>query len=296
MKQLRQSVLAILSLVMMMAVVESGFAQSQYRRDNGSKQGNSVYGPENGNKSSHNNKSARPQERPQSQAPAARPQPQAPASRPQQSQYRKPAQGQPSQQRPQQPAVGKPQQPSHSARPQQRPSMPKPPANHYRPKPDRFPSFMSPRPSVHFYGYYVNTLPLGAKIIHRGPYDYYYVDGRYYRYIDNVYVISRPPVGAVIARAVLDGLVRLTNYVVRDAYGKSQRYYTDDDGVYYIKSGSNYVVVDPPVGAVVYELPYGFVEVIINGAKYYRVDDNYYELIYNGPNDYYFKVVGTLNR
>ena len=139
-------------------------------------------------------------------------------------------------------------------------------------------------------------MPFGAKVIHRGPYDYYYVDGRYYRYINKVYVICRPPVGAVIARSLLDGVIALTNYAIRDAYGRTQRYYTDNDGLYYIKSGSNYVVVDPPVGTIVYELPYGFEEVTINGTKYYKVDDNFYELIYNGPEDYYFRVVGTLGR
>ena len=172
------------------------------------------------------------------------------------------------------------------------------PAEHLRPKHSNkdMAAHLRPRPSVHYYGYYTKRLPVGAKIIHRGPYDYYYASGRYYRLINNVYVISRPPVGAVIAKSILNGLLRLTDYVVKDAYGKNQRYYTDDDGVYYVKSGSNYIVVDPPVGAIVYELPYGFEEVTINGTKYYQVDDNFYELVYNGPQDYYFRVVGTLNR
>lgn len=171
-----------------------------------------------------------------------------------------------------------------------------PPAGHHKPKPMPGYGNRPPRPSVHFYGYYIERLPYGAKIIHRGPYDYYYVSGRYYRYINNVYVICRPPVGAIIAKSVLNNLLRLTNYAIRDAYGRSHRYYTDDDGVYYLKSGSNYVVVDPPIGAIVYDLPYGFEEVTLNGTKYYKVDDNFYELVYNGPNDYYFRFAGALGR
>jgi hypothetical protein len=63
-----------------------------------------------------------------------------------------------------------------------------------------------------------------------------------------------------------------------------------------VKSNNNYIVVDPPVGAIVYELTYGFEEVTIKGTRYYKVDDNFYELVYNGPRDYYFRVVGTLGR
>ena len=138
------------------------------------------------------------------------------------------------------------------------------------------------------------TLPFGAKVIRGGAYDYYYVDGRYYRYINNVYVICRPPVGALIARSLLNGVITLTNYVVRDSYGRSQRCYTDNDGVYYVKSGRDYLVVEPPVGAIVYELPYGFEEVVIKGAKYYKAGENFYELVYDGPQDYYFRVVGSM--
>ena len=179
------------------------------------------------------------------------------------------------------------------------PSKPKgtPPAGHSKPKPHNVGNAgVKPRPSAHFTGYYTKSLPSNAKIIHRGSHDYYYSAGRYYKYMNNMYVVCRPPVGAIIAKSILNGLLKLTDYVVKDAYGKSQRYYTDDDGVYYVKSGSNYIVVDPPIGAIVYELPYGFEEVTINGTKYYQVDDNFYELIYNGPQDYYFRVVGTLGR
>lgn len=175
---------------------------------------------------------------------------------------------------------------------------PPPPANHRPPKPMPRPhGAPAPRPSVHHYGYYTPTLPYGATVIHRGAYDYYYISGRYYRPLNGVYVICRPPVGSIIASSFLAGTVYLTNYVVRDVYGNiRQRYYTDDDGVYYVKSGRNYIVVDPPVGAIIYELPYGYEEAMINGVKYYKVDDNFYELVYDGGSNYYFRMVGTLGR
>ena len=304
MRRSRLLIMAFASLVMMLfATAQIGFAQSQYRRGNNS-QSNSAYRPD-----SRPDNKRQPAQSPQVQKPSYQHKPQQGNRPPQQS--ARPQQGnRPPQQSARPPQGNRP--PQQSARPQQgnrppqygnRPSgrpgnviLPPPPPNHYKPSYKHYPAGFRPRPSVHFYGYYRHTLPFGAKVIHRGPYDYYYVDGRYYRYINKVYVICRPPVGAVIARSLLDGVIALTNYAIRDAYGRTQRYYTDNDGLYYIKSGSNYVVVDPPVGAIVYELPYGFEEVTINGTKYYKVDDNFYELIYNGPEDYYFRVVGTLGR
>lgn len=302
--------MAFASLVMMLfAADQIGYAQSQYRRGNNN-QGNTVSRPDNRTE----NKKQPAQHMPQAQ----RPQPQKPSyqHKPQQG-TRPPQQGTRPQQGNRPPQYGnrppqgnkppqygnRPQQgnrpPQYGNRPSGRPgngSMPAPPPHHYRPSHHYYPGGLRPRPSVHFYGYYRHTLPFGAKVIHRGPHDYYYVDGRYYRFINNVYVICRPPVGAVIASSLLNGVITLTNYVVRDEYGKTKRYYTDNDGLYFIKSGGNYIVAEPPVGAIVYDLPYGFEEVTINGTKYYKVDDYFYEFVYNGPDDYYFRVVGTLGR
>lgn len=274
--------MAMVSLVMILfATLQTGYAQSQYRRGNSSQgnQNNSVYKAQ----ESPDKKKQPVQQRPQAQ----KPQPQKPSyqQKPQQGnkppQYgNKPPQGNRPPQYGNKPPQGN-RPPQYGKRPSGRPgigSMPAPPPNHYRPSHHR------------------HTLPRGVKVIHRGPYDYYFADGRYYRFVNNVYVICHPPVGAVIARTLLDGVITLTNYAVRDAYGRSQRYYTDNGGVYYIKSRGNYIVVDPPVGAIVYDLPYGFEEVTINGTKYYKVDNNFYELIYNGPDNYYFRVVGTISQ
>lgn len=317
MRQLQTLIAALLSVfILMTAGIDSSYAQSQYRRQSSNeRKSNSEYRP-----AQNNQQTARPAQntRPsQAVRPSQNTRPNQ-STRPSQntrpnqsvrpSQNSRPAQNVRPQQnsRPNQNHAVRPSQgnrPSQNVRPSARPgnnhNHVAPPAGHFRPEPHKGlhgKVHMRPRPSVHFYGYYTHTLPFGAKIIHRGPYDYYYASGRYYRYINNVYVISRPPVGAIIAKSILNGLLRLTDYAIRDAYGRTQRYYTDDDGVYYVKSGSNYIVVDPPIGAIVYELPYGFEEVTINGTRYYQVDDNFYELVYNGPQDYYFRVVGTLGR
>lgn len=152
------------------------------------------------------------------------------------------------------------------------------------------------RPDIYHYGHRVPALPHGALIIHRGPYHYYYAAGRYYRPYGNAFIICRPPVGAVIAANVLASAVRLTGLIMRDAYGVSRKYYTDGDGVYYVRSGGNYIVVEPPVGAIVYELPYGWQETVMNGITYYRVDNHYYELILNPDGSYCYRVAGRLGR
>lgn len=254
----------LLAALLFVAVPQS-FAQSQYRRGgNREKQTNSVYRPD-------NDRNNRPQN----------------GKKPPLIRQDRPGQNRPAQNRP---------RPNGPAAHKPAPGRPVPPQGHNRPvPPPARPGGFVPRPSVHhYYGYYVNTLPFGARVIYRGPHTYYYADGRYYIFNDNRYVVCRPPVGAVIAKTLIDGIIDLAVYSVRDSYGRTHRYYTDGDGVYYLKSGSNYVVVDPPIGAIVYDLPYGYEEVVINGAKYYRVDDTIYELVYDGPQNYYFKVVGSI--
>jgi len=53
------------------------------------------------------------------------------------------------------------------------------------------------------------------------------------------------------------------------------RYYYDD-GVYYNYAGGDYVVVNPPVGAVVGTIPSDFQSVVINGVTYYSDNGVYY--------------------
>lgn len=47
-------------------------------------------------------------------------------------------------------------------------------------------------------------------------------------------------------------------------------------GTYYVQQGKEYEVVDTPVGAEVDSLPDGYETHIIDGEKYYELDDTYY--------------------
>ncbi len=56
--------------------------------------------------------------------------------------------------------------------------------------------------------------------------------------------------------------------------GGSRYYY--DDGIYYDYVGGNYVVVRPPIGAIVATIPSDFRLVVIGGMTYYTDNGIYY--------------------
>ncbi|MCI1778893.1 MAG: DUF6515 family protein [Bacteroidales bacterium] len=154
-----------------------------------------------------------------------------------------------------------------------------------------------PRPSVHHnYGKRFNSLPGRPVVIHRGGTDYYFAEGRYFLRRSGAYFVCRPPVGAIVAVPLLRGALHLTDYVVRSSFGIRQRYYTDDDGVYYIKSGNVFIVVDPPVGAILYQLPAGYGIAEINGTSYYVVGDSYYIADVDSFGRPFFRYAGSLSR
>ena len=53
------------------------------------------------------------------------------------------------------------------------------------------------------------------------------------------------------------------------------RYYYDE-GVFYTGAPDNYVVVEAPVGAVIYDLPIGYERIVIDDSIYFRYHDVYY--------------------
>ena len=62
--------------------------------------------------------------------------------------------------------------------------------------------------------------------------------------------------------------------------GGSRFYYCD--GIFYHRNRHNYVVVAPPRGAIVVEIPVGCERVVMNGVEYYRDDNIYYRRTFNG--------------
>jgi hypothetical protein len=64
--------------------------------------------------------------------------------------------------------------------------------------------------------------------------------------------------------------VRYTEVMV----GGSRYYY--DNGLYYTGGPGNYIVVEAPVGAVIYREPAHYQQVEINGGVYYKSHNTYY--------------------
>ncbi len=85
-------------------------------------------------------------------------------------------------------------------------------------------------------------------------------DRHYYRYHD------RPSFGLHLS------FVPEESFAVRVG---PQRYYYYD-GLYYVRAGGDYVIVAPPMGAVVAAIPPQYQPVVINGVTYYVDNGVYY--------------------
>ncbi len=144
--------------------------------------------------------------------------------------------------------------------------------------------------NVHNYYHRVNVLPKRAKMVHYHGHPYYYRSGIFYRPIGNTYIISRPPIGALIAASIINTtMMAITlneiyqgNVLVQPA----QTYYYDD-GTFYNKKGRKYEVIQPPIGVIVPVLPSGFEEFILEGETFYKVEETLYKPVPDG-----FEVVG----
>lgn len=122
-------------------------------------------------------------------------------------------------------------------------------------------------------------------IRHRG-YDYSYYNGHYYRPQNGTYVIVAPPRGIRVNMIPSNFLTIMV--------GRRPYYYYD--GVYYKQDPTvnDYEVVDPPMGAIVPELPQEDVRaVVINGKTYFEYDNILYKAVVTNEGVQY-KVMGTI--
>lgn len=118
-----------------------------------------------------------------------------------------------------------------------------------------------------------------------GGYDYSYRDGHYYRHGGGVYTRCGAPYGLRIR-------VIPTHYN-RIVIGAVPYFYFG--GIFYRQYEREYEVVQPPVGAIVPELPeYGVSEVTINGEIYYEFDNVLYKPVVT-RNGVQYRVVGNMD-
>lgn len=57
-------------------------------------------------------------------------------------------------------------------------------------------------------------------------------------------------------------------------YGGQKYYY--DNGYFYHKDTNGFIIVDPPVGVVIRQLPRGYKVIVISGRSYFYYNDTYY--------------------
>ena len=115
---------------------------------------------------------------------------------------------------------------------------PRPVVRHHHPKPP--PVRHHPRPVIRYRQHRISPLlPLGFTLLTIAGLQYYYHQGRYYRHIENRYVVAPPPLGGVVVELPAGHVSFWSNGVQYFYYGDA----------YYKRVPRGYIVVDPPYEA-----------------------------------------------
>lgn len=126
----------------------------------------------------------------------------------------------------------------------------------------------------------------------------FFADGIWYNYKGGHYTIYRPPVGVIVSyNSISPNLYYLDFEVVAD-YGEV--YYVDSYANFYrpVRNFRTYgnrvdlMVVNAPIGAILYDLPSDYREIIINGRLYYLVGNSVFDYVYTSTNSWYFRCIG----
>ena len=146
---------------------------------------------------------------------------------------------------------------------------------------DRKPGLYHPKPNYHhadhYFGHFINSLPRGYHSRRYNKIRYYYYDGIYYRRVNGYYCICRPPFGVRIAMSLFGyapTAVWFSPYapvVYNDCYCF--------DGVFYRLRGRYYHVIEPPIGAIIPQIPSDYEVVMMDGETCYRVEDTLYKMV-----------------
>lgn len=162
------------------------------------------------------------------------------------------------------------------------------------PQPQPAPKSGNPTPAPYFhpndhgYGYHVHV-PRRLHPVYFEGLPYYYVDGVYCTLINGVYIICRPPLGVVINRNIWHSMQPVI------VFFNSTIYYYDDGSYFLPNNGDGYVVVAPPIGAKIAELPSNYEEIILDDNTYYKVENTYYKLVITNGCLWYEVVGKTIN-
>ena len=158
-----------------------------------------------------------------------------------------------------------------------------------------------PYHSAFDFGIGFSTRPSAAVKIRFGGLTLYFSSGVWYNYSSGYYTVYRPPVGTTIAYNTIANNLYYVDFEVPMDYGIT--YYVDSYANFYMpvrnfRTYGNTItlkVVDAPIGAILYDLPSDYKEIVYNGITYYLVGNSVFEYIYSTANSWYFRCIGIYN-
>ena len=150
----------------------------------------------------------------------------------------------------------------------------------------------APIPTYFDYGYRVVSRPRHYFKVRINGMSMYFWGGVWYWHAYGYYNIHRPPVGTRVPISYIAESL----YPVDFEYSSglfAQNYYVDSYANFYVQV-SNYQleVVDAPDGAILYDMPSDYKEIVYYGRTYYVVGNSIFEYVYTNANSWYFRAVG----
>ena len=132
----------------------------------------------------------------------------------------------------------------------------------------------------HYYKYRINGMSM------------YFWNGVWYWHAYGYYNVHRPPVGTRIPISDIAPYLYEVDY---DYYSgiNTRTYYVDSYANFYVQVNSYELqVVNAPDGAVLYDMPSDYKELVYDGSVYYVIGNSIFEYVYSNANSWYFRAVG----
>ena len=107
-----------------------------------------------------------------------------------------------------------------------------------------------------------------------------------------IYNVHRPPVGT---RIPISDIAPYLYEVDFEYYSgmNTRTYYVDSYANFYVQVNSYELqVVNAPDGAVLYDMPSDYKELVYDGSVYYVIGNSIFEYVYSNANSWYFRAVG----
>jgi hypothetical protein len=121
----------------------------------------------------------------------------------------------------------------------------------------------------------------------------YFWNGVWYWHAYGYYNVHRPPVGTRIPISDIAPYLYEVDFDFYTSGINTRTYYVDSYANFYVQR-NNYEleVVNAPDGAVLYDMPSDYKELVYDGSVYYVIGNSIFEYVYSNANSWYFRAVG----